>query len=59
MSATVPRDPFLVDALGCSRFVRDLLKKFARLEDFDAAVYWAARCAGHWAMRSQTWRQLS
>lgn len=59
MSLHAPTDPFLVDALGASRFVKDLLKRYARREDFDAAIYWAARWAAHWAQRSAAWQSLT
>jgi hypothetical protein len=51
-----PSDPFLTDALGCARFVRDVLRRYtAKGDDLDDAVYWAARWAAHWAQKSQAW----
>lgn len=57
MSLHTPRDPFLVDALGAAKFARETLKlSLKRRENFDAAIYWAARCAAHWALRSEAWK---
>jgi hypothetical protein len=54
-----PSDPFLIDALGCSRFVRDVLRRYTKKgKDLDDAVYWAARWAFHWAQRSLAWQAL-
>ncbi len=51
-----PSDPFLIDALGCSRFARDLMRRsIKKRQDFDDAVYWAARWAFHWVQRSHAW----
>lgn len=52
-------DPFLTDALGCSKWARETMKLGLRKQiDFDAAVYWAARCAIHWAQKSEAWKQV-
>ena len=59
----LPDDPFLKDAEGAARFCRDLLARRFRkrwLEtDWDAAIYWSARWAAHWAMKSKAFASLA
>jgi len=55
-----PLDPFLKDAEGSAKFVRDLLKRLRRWEhDYTPAVYWAARCSAHWAHKSNAFLSLT
>lgn len=58
MAFHIPADPFLKDAEGAARFCRDLLAKIQKWQgvDFGPAVYWSARCAAHWAVRSNAWK---
>lgn len=55
-----PRDPFLADALGAAKWAREAMK-LARKKcfDLDAAIYWAARWAFHWAQKSKAWSDIN
>lgn len=56
----VPDDPFLKDADGAARFCRDLIKRMRKWKaDYSPAVYWSARWAAHWAVRSRAFATLN
>ncbi len=60
MALRQPHDPYLADALGAAKFARETIKlgRKKRL-NLDAAVYWAARYAAHWAQKSNEYTVLS
>jgi hypothetical protein len=54
-----PTDPFLTDALGAAKWCREAMKLARKKRlNLDAGIYWAARWAAHWAMRSRTYAAL-